>query len=357
METMKRLSPDLLILVCLALVIYFIPKLLGSSAPFFVTAFALAYLSQPAVQWLECHHVRRGLAVITMFVVTLGAITLGMFYLVPALFHEIQSLISDLPRLVEGSIKLVSRLLGYFRLSLDMSSENISNYLMTHLSEVFKNLSAPLWNSATALVSKTLAVAGWVMDFILFPIFFFFLIQEYERIVHFIKNLVPLSRRKSFLYYAEKLNSILAGYFRGQLLVCIALAFMYGTGLAFSGIRYGLLIGIIAGALSLIPYVGFTVGLASSILITLINDGSFGDFLGIAITFSVAQLIETYILTPRLVGNRVGLSPLATILVLVAGANLGGFTGLLISIPVGGILKILVGDLLVAYRKSSVYQA
>ncbi|MBN8556041.1 MAG: AI-2E family transporter [Deltaproteobacteria bacterium] len=353
---MKRAWPSLIVLICFVIVLYLAARLLGSATTFLLGAFALSYLTYPSVKWFEKKGIPRVIAVGGIFVMVLGGIGVALFYITPVLFRELQGLINDLPQMAKSALDKISEILKRLDLPFEMSHDTISNYISTHTDEIFKNISSPLFSSASTILAGTFVGVMWILNLVLFPVFFFFLIQDYGKILYFIENLIPPSSRKVFLNYTHKLNNILSGYIRGQLIVCVVLGFLYGLGLAIAQIRYGFLIGCIAGILSLIPYVGFTFGLVSSILVTLATGGEVSQYVGIAIVFSVAQVIENYILVPRLVGNRVGLGSLATILVLIAGAHLGGFIGMMVAIPAGGMLKVVFQDLIKVYKNSALYQ-
>jgi predicted PurR-regulated permease PerM len=134
-------------------------------------------------------------------------------------------------------------------------------------------------------------------------------------------------------------DGVLGGFIRGQILVALCLAVLYSAGLLITGLRFGVVIGVTAGILSVIPYVGFLIGLLASAVVVLVDFSGWGLVFGVAATFGVSQLIEGYVLTPRFVGNRVGLNPLETLIAVLVGGEMGGFAGLLIAIPACGILK------------------
>ena len=151
--------------------------------------------------------------------------------------------------------------------------------------------------------------------------------------------------------YVRMIDGVLGGFIRGQIVVALALAVLYSTGLLITGLRFGVIIGVAAGILSVIPYVGFFVGILVSSVIVLVDFSGWGMVIGVAATFGVSQVIEGYILTPKLVGNKVGLNPLETLIAVLVGGEVGGIVGLLIAIPTGGIAKKTLYELRPADNK------
>jgi predicted PurR-regulated permease PerM len=150
-------------------------------------------------------------------------------------------------------------------------------------------------------------------------------------------------------------DNVLSGYIRGQLLVAAILSLLYGIGLAVVGLRFGFAIGFLAGWLSVIPYVGFSFGFLTSMMIGIANYQGVGQLMGVVAVFLVVQGLEGTVITPKLVGNKVGLSALATMLSLIIGGNLFGLVGMLIAIPVAGTLKIVLVDIKDEYTKLDFY--
>jgi predicted PurR-regulated permease PerM len=141
-------------------------------------------------------------------------------------------------------------------------------------------------------------------------------------------------------------DGVLSGFIRGQIMVALSLAVLYSVGLGITGIRFGVLIGVVAGLMFIIPYVGTVIGVLASATVLLVDFSGWGQVVGVVATFGIAQAIEGYVLTPRIVGNRVGLNQLETLVVILVGGEMGGLAGLIIAIPAGGILKRTIQFLL-----------
>jgi len=332
-----------LILLCLSLVGLWA---LGSAAKILGLAFAAAYLSFPLVRWLEKRGVPPLYAVSGIFVLVSGLATLIGLFVLPSLFSDLQTFITKLPALASAANLKIRELLVRFNLSILPRDANMQSYLNEHMVKLLQNFADPFWKMLEGVVSGAGSVVVWVLNVILFPIFFFYLVLDYPNIKPTIMNFVPMNIRPKFKSYMAKFDDILSGFIRGQLIVCSCLAAMYSTGLAISGVEFGVLIGISCGYLSFIPYLGAIAVVAISVLVSLANSAGFEIYLGIAITIAIVQSLESFYLTPRLVGNKVGLNSLLTILALIAGANVAGFWGILLAIPIAGMLRVIILDLI-----------
>ncbi len=340
------------IIFCLISSFIFMCWALGSALNTLVYAFALAYFTHPLVIKLEKYKMRRSVTVILILAFSAALLGLGLAYLVPYILREAQEFIQDLPFITQSAANRLSAALENHNLHLNLGLEDLANYLSQNFQKIIAEYSKPLMGSLTTILTGTLSVIVWVLNLTLFPILFFFLIQDYDKIIKFTHSLVPTRFKPKFEYYSHQLNQVLSGYIRGQVIVASCLVVIYSLGFSISGIKFGLILGIIAGTMSLIPYVGATIAVVGSVGLALAYSAGFSVYLGIAIVISIAQTIETFYLTPYLVGNRVGLNPLATLLVLIMGANLGGMMGMLIAIPVGGMLRVIFTDILASYKKS-----
>ena len=169
-------------------------------------------------------------------------------------------------------------------------------------------------------------------------------------------ELMPRGKEKQIKSVWAEIDEKLSGFIRGQLLVCLFLGIFYGIGLSAVGLDFGIIIGLLTGIMSFIPYFGFGTGLIVSVLLGLMQGFSWGQWGGIAGVFIVGQVLESYILTPYLVGNRVGLSPVGVIFALLVGGTLAGFLGILVAVPVAAVLCVLMRHLLGWYQQTPFYK-
>jgi predicted PurR-regulated permease PerM len=157
-------------------------------------------------------------------------------------------------------------------------------------------------------------------------------------------------------HYLTLSNRVLSGYIRGQLIVAFILGMLYSAGLMIVGLRFGLLIGIVTGFISIIPYAGFTLGFVAALMVAITHASGWGVIFGVIAVFLTVQALEGTVITPKFVGNQVGLSSLATLLALIVGGNVFGLTGIILAIPTAAVLKSILWDLKDEYQKLDIYQ-
>jgi predicted PurR-regulated permease PerM len=193
------------------------------------------------------------------------------------------------------------------------------------------------------------------MNLALLPIFSFYLLSEWDRLVAFVGTLVPNRQRARTIRLAKAVDDRLAAFVRGQITVCVVLAILYSLGLWLSGIDLAFTVGMLAGALFVVPYLGTVVGAALGTILCLMKFGVDIHLLYVALAFAIPQFIESWYLTPKIVGDKVGLHPLVVMIALLAGGSLAGIWGMLLAIPLTAILDVLAREGLTIYRSSSAF--
>lgn len=319
-------------------------------------SFALAYFTFPMILRLEARGLKRSVSVIGIFAI-ISVLAIAIFILVvPALIDEAKVFFKELPKFANLAFGNFETLLNNFGFNFDLSSQGIkelfTEYATSISGDVFKSISQLMKSVFSNFFSALLVV----LNLFLIPVFFYFLINDFEGISRQSKDLLPPAWRPKISHYVYQSNIVLSGYIRGQLLVAVILATLYAIGLSIVGVRFGLLIGISTGLLSIIPYAGSLLGFASAITISFANFTGFSNILGVLAVFAVVQGLEGIVITPRLVGNKVGLGVLPTMLAIIIGGNLFGFYGMIIAIPSAAILKLVVIDLLREYKSLRIYQ-
>jgi predicted PurR-regulated permease PerM len=191
-----------------------------------------------------------------------------------------------------------------------------------------------------SVFAGTAAAVTRILQLLLLPVLAFYFLRDYDRMLQSARDLLPFSQRDRALRLGREFDRILGGYVRGQLTVCACLAVLYATGLWLAGIEGGVPVGLLAGALFLLPYLGSVLGLVTALSLALVQYGADRHLLYVLATFGVAQGIESWFLTPRIVGERLGLHPVAVILALFAGGELLGFFGVLIALPLAALGKV-----------------
>ncbi len=301
-------------------------------------AFALAYLLDPAVDWLEHRKVPRIFSILVILVLAGGILALALSFLIPYLWSEAVQFIHEAPELAEKALVKIS---GW-----SLLPEEMTRSLPELLNEVKGRLLAGGWSTIkpliTGLLEATSGIVGSllaIVSLVIIPVFFFFILKDIDEIRDSFYRFVPDPIEDWVRDYLKMVDGVLSGFIRGQIMVALSLAVLYSVGLGITGIRFGVLIGVVAGLLFIIPYVGTVIGILASAMVLLVDFSGWGQVMGVVATFGIAQAIEGYVLTPRIVGNRVGLNQLETLVVILVGGEMGGLAGLIIAIPAGGLLK------------------
>jgi predicted PurR-regulated permease PerM len=201
-----------------------------------------------------------------------------------------------------------------------------------------------------------LIVAGWLANIVLIPVITFYLLRDWDLLVSYLRDILPRSIEANVSQMARESDQVLGAFLRGQMLVMLALGVIYSIGLRIVGVEFSLLIGLFAGLLSFIPYMGLIVGVLIAGVAVLFQTHDVTDLLWVLLVFGIAQVIEGLFLTPVLVGDRIGLHPVAVIFAVLAGGQLFGFFGILLALPVFAVLAVLLRHAHKKYKDSEIYQ-
>lgn len=327
---------------------------LGSILTPFVAAAILAYALNPGVDSLTRMRVPRALAVIIAVLIFFSAILALIFIVVPVLQKEGVQLRDQIPVMLERLNDAVGpklREMG-FRVRLD------STGLKKILSQQMTTSSDAIWDAvlASAKTGGT-ALLSWLAMVFLVPVVLFYLLLDWHNIVQRVQDAVPRRWVGKTIAMTEEVDQLLAQYLRGQLLVMLVLAVYYSTGLALAGFDVALPVGILTGLLVFIPYLGFGLGLILALIAAVLQFKGWYGLVSVAIIYGFGQALEGFFLTPRLVGERIGLNPLAVIFALMAFGQLFGFTGVLLALPCSAILMVGFKHMRAHYLESSFYRA
>jgi len=319
----------------------------------FVVAALLAYLGDPLVDRLEVR-LPRALAVSTVFLVILGLLVLLLLILVPRVESQISALVVKLPQYVEwlkvNLLPHVATLLPEDAQLFD--SDSLRASLAEHWSKA-GGLLAGIWSSVAA---SGMTLLGWLANLVLIPVLTFYLLRDWDELVAATEALLPRGSAAVWSRLARESDEVLGAFLRGQLSVMFALGVIYTTGLWMVGLDFALLIGMFAGIVSFVPYLGLIVGILIAGIAAVLQFKGFGELPWVALVFIAGQLLEGMVLTPRLVGERIGLHPVAVIFAVMAGGQLYGFFGILLALPIAAVAVVLLRHLLETYRASGLYR-
>lgn len=331
--TDTRLLFQLGLAVGAAWLVYLLAPIL---TPFLASAL-LAYLGNPMVNRLARWHWPRPLAVALVFLLFLLLVTVLLFFLIPALQAQVSSFITKAPSyfdwLQNNALPRLQALLG-LEMSLDV--EALRQTLLGHWREVGD------WATAFFLyiTRSGLSIIGWIATVLLVPVVTFYMLLDWDSLLARMLGLFPPHRRSQVATLARESDEVLGSFLRGQLTVMTALAVVYSVGLSLVGLDLALPIGIVAGLVSFVPYLGFILGLLAAAVAAYLQFQDPMILLGVGVVFLVGQVLESFWLTPKLVGDRIGLHPVAVIFAVMAGGQLFGFTGVLLALPAAAVMKI-----------------
>lgn len=335
-------------LVGIAALLLFVSALGPILMPF-VVGLILAYIGDPMVDALERRRFSRTLGVSAVFVaITLG-ITLLILLIAPLIQQQAATLAQQVPDALrwlqdEGLPQLGIHIPDKFRLD--------ANYVRKWMSEHWQQTTG----AASAVAKSSLALLATIASIALIPIVTFYLLRDWDRMVTGFDEATPPRLRPLVRRLATECDEVLSGFIRGQGLVMLALAVFYAVALSIAGLKLSLLVALIAGLLSFVPYLGFAAGLGTAIIAMLVQDPSFWPLAWIVIIFMVGQVLEGNFLVPLLVGDKIGLHPVAVIFAIMAGGQLMGFTGVLIALPVAALLAVGLRELYRRWVTSSLYR-
>lgn len=320
----------------------------------FAVAALLAWMGDPVVDWLESKGRSRNTAVVLVFTAMALVLTVALLILVPLIEGQIATLVESLPRyrdwLLVTALPWLEQRLG-MKLSVWLDFDHIIALVRGNWERA-----GGVATTVLGYVSRSgMAVFGWVANLLLIPVITFFFLRDWDLLVGRVASMVPRDHIGTVSRLARESSEVLGGFLRGQFLVMVILGVMYGLGLWAVGLDLGILIGLIAGLLTFVPYLGPTSGVVLGVLAALMQYGDWKHIAGVLAVFGVGQLIESYVLTPKLVGDRIGLHPVAVIFAVLAGGQLFGFLGMLLGLPLAAVVNVLLRYAHERYTQSQLY--
>ncbi|MDD2810565.1 AI-2E family transporter [Rhodoferax sp.] len=326
----------------------------------FVVAAILAYALTPVVDWLDGlgrGRLPRLLAVVLVEVIFLLLLAALLLLVVPVLVKQLPLLRDQVPPMLDRLNDTLQPLLSQLGLHISLDVAGLKAFAMEHLSANVQDGLGQVLASAKLGGSVALSLVG---NAVLIPVVLFYLLMEWQRFMGLLLGLVPPRLHPVVTSFTYEADTVLGQYLHGQLLVMGVLAVYYSAGLALFGLKLALPIGVFTGLAVAIPYLGFGLGLILAALAGFLEFAAQGQathaLLMLVVVFGVGQLLESFVLTPRLVGERIGLHPLAVIFALMAFGHLLGFVGVLLALPLSAVLLVAVRRARLAYLASALYQ-
>ena len=339
----------LIVALVVAGLVYLLAPILS---PFLIGAL-LAYLSDPIADRLESYGLSRTLSVTIVFIAMTAMVVILFLIFIPKIGFQIQTLLERVPQAIS---LFEQQFLPWFltTFNLDIAFFDFANVKKLLIGDLEKT-SDIMAQLVGGITKSGLAIVAWVANLVLIPVVTFYLLRDWDVMVDKVKYLLPRNLEPKVSLWATECDEVLGAFMKGQLLVMLSLSIVYASGLWLIGLDLALLVGMIAGLASIVPYMGFIIGIAVAGVAAFMQ---FQDpmVLGyVGAVFVVGQLLEGMLLTPLLVGDRIGLHPVAVIFAIMAGGQLFGFVGILLALPVAAVIMVLLRHLNEGYKGSSLY--
>jgi predicted PurR-regulated permease PerM len=338
-----------MVAVCIGILLWLLRAVL---TPFLLGAI-LAYILQPGVALLVRHRVPRGVAALVMMLVFAVVASLLVLLVLAVVQKEAPEIKRQVPLLVSHLHDWVQPKLALLGLGNAFDFSSMRDLVSNQFESSAQTVALYAWNSLRTSGNVMITV---ISNVVLVPLVLFYLLYDWNTMIARLAGFVPRRWLPKMLELAVEMDGTLSQYLRGQLLVMGVLAAFYGIALSIAGFEIGLPIGIFTGLAVFIPYVGFATGLALALVAAALQFGNWYGFGAVAVVYGIGQIVEGFFLTPRLVGERIGLHPLAVIFALLAFGQLFGFFGVLLALPVSAILSTALREVRRGYLASALYK-
>lgn len=322
----------------------------------FLLATVLAWLFNPAIEHLEKYGARRTLVVLVLLLFIIFLLSIAVWYILPLVLQQLEQVIKTLPRAkehIESSLlpKFRQFLSGYFGPSRQLDKlQNIMGGYELSPDLILQTL------SFSRIIDNTRILAGWALALILAPVFAFFLMRDFRRLLQKGVHLIPPDLRQAARVFALQVDRTLRAVVRGQLLVISLLSTLYATAFAIAGLPGGIAVGVLTGMARIIPYMDIFVGATLSFLIIIANGSPTSVIIGVLVCFALIQLLDALLLTPKIMGQFSGLHPFIIIISVLCFGDWFGVYGVILAIPLAAFGRVALLHLLDAYRNSQFYR-
>lgn len=345
----RRLQWALLFLAIGALIWVLTPVLTP-----FAASLLLAWLGDPVVDRLQKRGMSRNGAVALVFTSMVLVVVVLVLILVPVIQEQVVVLVSSVPTYLDWLAKTGLPWLQA-KTGMDVVAWLDQDALIEMLKRNWKGASGIATQVLGVVTQSGFTVLGWFANVVLIPFLTFFFLRDWDLLVQRVAGLVPRDRAEVVARLAKESDAVLGSFLRGQFLVMLAMGVFYAVGLWGVGLEVGVLIGVLAGLLTFIPYIGPTTVLVGGVIAALVQFGDWQHLVGVLAVWGLGQVLESYVLTPKLVGDRVGLSPVTVVFAVMTGGTLFGFLGMLLALPVASVANVLIRHAHAQYSTSRFY--
>lgn len=318
----------------------------------FIVAAVLAYIGDPWADRIETK-LPRSVSVVIVFLIISLVMFAVILVLMPALQKQISFLSAKIPVYID---RIQMQLIPWLEqeLALDLSVlgfDQLKQSLLQHWKQA-GGLAISFFNTLSA---SGMALVAWVANLVLIPVLTFYLLRDWDILVERVHEMIPRRYEATIAGLAKESDEVLGAFLRGQVMVMLGLGIIYSVGLWLVGLDLSLLLGMLAGMVSFVPYLGFVVGIIAAGIAALLQFQEAWILVPVLIVFAVGQLAESFVLTPLLVGDKIGLHPVAVIFAVMAGGQLFGFFGILLALPVAAVVMVVLRHVHEKYKDSELY--
>ena len=318
-------------------------------------AFIIAYVLDPVVDRLEAWHVPRPAGIAIVLGGTLGALILFLALVLPGIAADVAGVIQELPRQLGALWTRIGPWLEQRGVAVPHSATEWGARLNALASEVASTIVAPAGNFVSAFMGGTLSVLGSAAAALVGLVLAVYLLNDFDRITAGVSALIPWRWRATVTSYAGEIDHILSQFMRGQLIVMAVLAVLYSAAYALLGVRLAVPIGMVAGILNFIPYLGSAFALVAGLAMSLLDGWHVWQLVGVVLAYTAVQTLEGFVITPRIVGQTVGVSEIWVLVALFVGAEIFGFLGVLLAVPAAAVVNIFVAHGVQYYRTTALF--
>ncbi|TCO75958.1 AI-2E family transporter [Chromatocurvus halotolerans] len=319
----------------------------------FVLGAVIGYLGDPLVDRVEARGGSRTLGVVLVFLAFGLLLLVATLFAMPMLLQQLDILIQKIPAFYAW---LRDSALPWMQSRVSIPSSRLPEIDWSgQLLENWQSLGKASAKAVGQITGSGLGMLLWLANIVLVPVVAFYFMRDWDNMVRKLLELLPKAWQSGTRTLAAQADEVLGAFLRGQFVVMCALGVLYSSGLWIVGVQAALLLGLLAGLASIVPYLGFVVGITASMIVAYVQFQEFSILLWVLLVFGVGQLVESLFLTPVLVGDRIGLHPVAVIFALMAGGQLAGFLGVLVALPVAAVVMVFVRHAISHYRASNLY--
>jgi predicted PurR-regulated permease PerM len=319
-------------------------------------AFLIAYMLDPVVDRLERRGLPRAAAIVVLLTAVLGALAVFALLAVPLVVRDVGRFVAELPSALAQLLQRLEPQLAALGIEVPHTLDEAFTQFDLDGPALADKAVGPATAVLTWLLGGTMTILGLLANAVIVPVFAFYLLYDFDRMIAACRELIPVHWRPFVVDVVSEVDLVLGEFVRGQLIVMLLLAVLYAVAYAIVGVRLAIVIGVVAGLLSFIPYVGGAMALGLALLMCVLDWTGPMKVVWVGVAYGVIQVLEGFVITPRVVGEKVGLSPIWVLFALMVGSELFGFLGVLLALPAAAVAKIFAVRGVAWYRESEFFR-